>query len=415
MEEPAATGAPTIQNQPVTTVTTNSATFNGTLTSTGGSACAVCVLWGEQNGSQTWNWANTNWFDGTGWTNNSPLSTNITSGIDADKTYYYTFAATNETTNAVASSPKSFITGEVTVEATDGTAKFSGNTGEFTIRRPEGCTNAQLTVNFTMGGTELENTDYTLSPSGSVTMNAGESNKVVTLTPTASGNGTATLMLTLANGNAYPVGAASNATVNIQAVTWAQAEGGTVTNYTDAGGTNWTAHIFTTAGTTSLTVNVEGIVEVLVVGGGGAGGGDNGGGGGAGGVIKLTAVPIGSGSRTVTVGNGGTGGGGIGPNGGYSAFDTWTAGGGGGGGVLNGYGNAGSGTYTVGGSGGGSGRDAQGKYGDVGLTNGNNTTTFNHRGGSAIANGWASAGGGGGAGNVGVNGVDDRSFSFVIG
>ncbi len=45
------------------------------------------------------------------------------------------------------------------------------------------------------------------------------------------------------------------------------AEGGTVTNYTDAGGTNWIAHIFTTVGTTSLTIIAGGNVEVLVVGG----------------------------------------------------------------------------------------------------------------------------------------------------
>lgn len=47
--------APGIENRPVSNVTTSSATFNGVLTATGGSACAVCVLWGETNGGQTWN------------------------------------------------------------------------------------------------------------------------------------------------------------------------------------------------------------------------------------------------------------------------------------------------------------------------------------------------------------------------
>ncbi|MFZ4397820.1 MAG: glycine-rich domain-containing protein, partial [Kiritimatiellia bacterium] len=113
---------PAMGNDGVTVVTTGSATLNGTLTSTGGAACAVCVLWGETSGGATWNWAKTNWLTTPvgGWTNNSPLSKTITSsdGLLSDKTYYYTYAATNSTTNAVASIPKSFITGYVTVQPT---------------------------------------------------------------------------------------------------------------------------------------------------------------------------------------------------------------------------------------------------------------------------------------------------------
>jgi hypothetical protein len=45
-----------------------------------------------------------------------------------------------------------------------------------------------------------------------------------------------------------------------------------VTNYT-LNGTNWTAHIFKTEGTTNLNVIAGGTGEVLVVVGGGGGGG----------------------------------------------------------------------------------------------------------------------------------------------
>jgi hypothetical protein len=96
---------PLIQNQSVTAVTTNSATFNGTLTSTGSSACAVCVYWGTDTNA----WANTNWFNGgaanPAWTNNTPFSTNIT-GL-SPLTYYYTYGASNTTTNVVALGPVS--------------------------------------------------------------------------------------------------------------------------------------------------------------------------------------------------------------------------------------------------------------------------------------------------------------------
>jgi len=54
-------------------------------------------------------------------------------------------------------------------------------------------------------------------------------------------------------------------------ITHVVAMGGTVTNY-PLNGTNFTAHIFTTVGTTNLSVTSPGNVEVLVVAGGGGGG-----------------------------------------------------------------------------------------------------------------------------------------------
>jgi hypothetical protein len=62
------------------------------------------------------------------------------------------------------------------------------------------------------------------------------------------------------------------------------ATGGTVTNYTDAGGTNWTAHIFTNSVNATLTTNFNVTaagpgdwVEYLIIAGGGGGAAGNGG------------------------------------------------------------------------------------------------------------------------------------------
>jgi len=240
-----------LTNLGVTSATTTSATFNGTLISTGGSACAVCVLWGEQDGGQTWNWARTNWFnDGavnTAWTNNTPFSTNITAadGLQANKDYFYTFAATNATTNAVAASSKYLITGEVTVQPTVNPAQYYPPTnGVYTILRPATCTGGAVTVNFTMSGTATQGTHYTLSPSGSATINAGDTSTVVTLSVLAGGVGDATLTLTPSPANTYPIGTSSNATVTIAAstLTWywkgVTTAWSTMSNWTNSLGAN---------------------------------------------------------------------------------------------------------------------------------------------------------------------------------
>ncbi|MFZ4398293.1 MAG: glycine-rich domain-containing protein, partial [Kiritimatiellia bacterium] len=89
---------PWIVNRIDSQITGNSATFNATLTSTGSSATAVCLLWGAANGGATWNWEHTNWFNNgevnTAWTNNTPFSTNIT-GLTEGTIYYFTYGASN--------------------------------------------------------------------------------------------------------------------------------------------------------------------------------------------------------------------------------------------------------------------------------------------------------------------------------
>ena len=274
MEDVATGGAPGIKNDPVTDVTTGSATFHGTLTSTGSSATAVCVLWGDDDGGATWDWDNTNWFNNgevnESWTNGTPFETNITSGISQNDTYWYTFAATNATTNKVASSSKYFITGQVTVDATVDAAQFAlptSDNGEFTIYRPLGCTNEALTVGYTMTGTAVENTDYTLS--GSATFAAGDTNAVLTLAPEPGAGGTAILTLTAASGNPYPIGTANSDTVTIAAFEGKVWTGASSTNWTDGG--NWAGGvpgetddviIDTPGGANQPTINVSGGVTI---------------------------------------------------------------------------------------------------------------------------------------------------------
>jgi len=128
--------------------------------------------------------------------------------------------------------------------------------------------------------------------------------------------------------------------------------GGTVTNYTDAGGTNWTAHIFTNSVNATLTTNFNVTaagpgdwVEYLIIAGGGGGAAGNGGAGGGGGAGGYRCSVQGelSGSNStaetryfvvvsnypIVVGAGGTGGGDNGNKGADSSFDDIVSEGGG--------------------------------------------------------------------------------------
>lgn len=191
---------------------------------------------------------------------------------------------------------------------------------------------------------------------------------------------------------------------------WATATGGTVTNYTDTSGIAWTAHIFTTVGTNTLTVTSGGEVEYLVVGGGGCGGGGNnntgGGGGGGGGVIPGT-TNIAGGSYAITVGRGWSTDPTLGSHSSSNsaAFGMSAAGGDRAAGrISETYLSAASPPSGSGGSGGGSG------YGNLGRS----LTTavapaLGNNGGVGIGSGKYPGGGGGGAGSVGSNAVNDAS------
>ncbi|MEI8243244.1 MAG: DUF2341 domain-containing protein, partial [bacterium] len=113
----AVSGGPAIQNQPATSVTTNSAMFNGYLSSTGTSATTVYVLWGPTdcgaNGGPTY-WANTNTWPAP----QAPgsFTANVT-GLASNTVYYYRFAASNTAGMVWADPAVVFMTGPVTVQA----------------------------------------------------------------------------------------------------------------------------------------------------------------------------------------------------------------------------------------------------------------------------------------------------------
>ncbi|MEW6303487.1 MAG: Calx-beta domain-containing protein [Verrucomicrobiota bacterium] len=104
----------------------------------------------------------------------------------------------------------------VTVVASDSAAAEAGaNTGTFTISR-SGSTSASLTVNYTLGGSASNGTDYQ-SLGNSVTIPAGATSANVTVTPIddTAVEGNETVVLTLASGTGYNTGSPSSATVTI--------------------------------------------------------------------------------------------------------------------------------------------------------------------------------------------------------
>jgi len=104
----------------------------------------------------------------------------------------------------------------ITVSATDSTASETGpGTGTFTITRT-GATTNPLTVNFTLGGTATNGTDYT-NVVGSAVINAGSATTTVTITPIDDSiyEGDETVVLSLSADAKYSIGSPASATVTI--------------------------------------------------------------------------------------------------------------------------------------------------------------------------------------------------------
>jgi hypothetical protein len=131
----------------------------------------------------------------------------------------YTVGSANSATITIAdddSTPPPPTLPTVTVVATDASASEAGpNPGEFTIART-GSTASALAVNYTLGGTASNGTDYnTLGTS--VTIPAGATSATVTVVPKADtlNESTETVILTLSANANYTVGSPNNATVGI--------------------------------------------------------------------------------------------------------------------------------------------------------------------------------------------------------
>lgn len=107
---------------------------------------------------------------------------------------------------------------EVTLIASDAGAAEQGlDPGAFTVTASRAAPVGGLTVNLgTAGGTATAGSDYTALP-GSVTIPAGQTSAMVTVTPIADSatEGDETVTLALATGSGYAIGTPNNATVTI--------------------------------------------------------------------------------------------------------------------------------------------------------------------------------------------------------
>ncbi|MDE3068519.1 MAG: right-handed parallel beta-helix repeat-containing protein [Verrucomicrobiota bacterium] len=155
---------------------------------------------------------------------NSPYGGDWNSTSVANGAHTFTAVATDTAGQQMTSAPITVLVSNtvaatlptVTVAATAPNASRVGPTnGVFTLTRT-GDTSSSLTVNFTLGGTAVNGTDY--SPLGSsATIPAGAASTTVTIAPLPSTNyvGSETAVLGLSAASGYTVGSAGNATVTI--------------------------------------------------------------------------------------------------------------------------------------------------------------------------------------------------------
>ena len=201
-------------NQGATDVTTSSAGLNGFLESQGGSDTTVHVSWGTSDGgANIGNWQNS--MD-LGVRNPGLLSINA-AGLAESALYYYRYHATNSYGAVWAPSSVSFITGPVSIQATDNSASEIGlDTGTFTVYRPAQTTGEPLEVHYTLSGTAGAGSDYQ-SLSGSVTIQQGSTSADIIVTPIqdlAMSEPNETVIATVSSGG-YVIGDPAAATVTI--------------------------------------------------------------------------------------------------------------------------------------------------------------------------------------------------------
>lgn len=106
----------------------------------------------------------------------------------------------------------------VSIQASDNNAsEINLDTGTFKIEREDGDTSKELTVNYTVGGTATNGTDYN-QINNSVTIAAGDSFAEINITPKADSNsseGNETVVVTLSESAEYALDSNKEATVTI--------------------------------------------------------------------------------------------------------------------------------------------------------------------------------------------------------
>jgi fibronectin type 3 domain-containing protein len=153
--------------------------------------------------------------------NNAAATTSVTASLTL-ASGSYALGTTAPITISILPAPDG-----VSLAATDASATVGAipaDTGTWTLTRT-GSTAAALTTNFTLSGTAVEGTDYSLASSnstltttttgGTITFAANASTATITLTPLATG-GNKSAVLTLASGS-YTITTAAGATISIAA------------------------------------------------------------------------------------------------------------------------------------------------------------------------------------------------------
>jgi len=199
----AVANAPAVDNAGgASNITTNSATLNGTLTSTGGAPITVYFFYGTNDGGAAWdNWGYTNNRGGLGGATNVPaVFTDAISGFSAATKYYYRFYATNSagqnwatpvtnfwTANSQSTGGTSIVTNETRIAASsddarenvsDGVVKTSSAELDMVdhptagnqilgfrfpnLAIPNGATITLAYIQFTASNTNSTNTAYTI-------------------------------------------------------------------------------------------------------------------------------------------------------------------------------------------------------------------------------------------------------------
>jgi hypothetical protein len=332
-------------------------------------------------------------FTGTG--SSSPITV---TGLTPNTPYTFTVTATNSGGTSSASSAST----AVTTKPDAPTSIIATVTGSTTV-----------SVSFTAPTGTGTITGYTVTSSPGGLTGTGSSSPITVSGLTTNTTYTFTVTATNSGGTSVASSASNSVFTNIPPVV--TFNGALKTTNTYNGGSNYTAYIFTTSGSLSISgLSSSLLINVIAVGGGGSGGFNNLGthdigGGGGGGFISNTYTLASGANETITIN---IGGGGIKPTiagkGGNTGSNTTlvyssrttlnrTALGGG----------AGSGTTGNVGSSGGSGGGGGGGSVQIGYSAISQTDNIGNAGGASaiVGSNKRCGGGGGGANGVGGDGV----------
>lgn len=131
----------------------------------------------------------------------------------------YTVGTPNSATVTIISEDIEYVAQVTASDATAAESAGSVSTGEFTISLSEtNVTGSPIIVGFSLGGSALNNTDYTSSLTSAVSIPNGQIEAEIVITPTDDQiqEGTENVVLTLAAGSGYVLGAASTRSATVQ-------------------------------------------------------------------------------------------------------------------------------------------------------------------------------------------------------